>query len=228
MGWELRGPKSRLCAAVVAALFPLRWRRMLLKTALGYEIDGSAHIGRSVVVVDKLVMAPRTRIGSLCLLKGCERIELEPGSEIGSLNWVNAVARSDRHFQGEERTLTLALRVGAAITFGHIIDCCDHVEIGAFSTVAGSGSHILTHTVHIGQGRQVCAPVRIGERVFVGHRTVLLPGTTIANNSVVAAGAVVAEPLREEFTLYGGVPAKPIRRLDPSSGYFTRTEPHVF
>ena len=59
------------------------------------------------------------------------------------------------------------------------------------------------------------APVRIGDRVFVGTRAILLPGIEIAEGAVIAAGAVVAHNV-EAFTIVGGVPARPIgqRRQD--------------
>ncbi|TFD70389.1 acyltransferase [Cryobacterium gelidum] len=51
------------------------------------------------------------------------------------------------------------------------------------------------------------APVRIGDRCWLGPRVIVLPGTTIGEGTVVAAGAVAKGNL-EPFCLYGGVPAK--------------------
>jgi acetyltransferase-like isoleucine patch superfamily enzyme len=61
------------------------------------------------------------------------------------------------------------------------------------------------------------APVRIGDRVFVGARAILLPGVTIGEGAVVAAGAVVTRDV-ESFAIVAGVPARPIgqRRQDLS------------
>nr|WP_274376925.1 DapH/DapD/GlmU-related protein [Desulforamulus reducens] len=41
----------------------------------------------------------------------------------------------------------------------------------------------------------------------------ILPGVEIADNCVVAAGAVVTHNLIENGALYGGVPAKYIKKL---------------
>ena len=49
--------------------------------------------------------------------------------------------------------------------------------------------------------------------VKIGANVVLLPGTTVGRNSVVAAGAVVVRDV-EPLTLVGGVPARLLRRLE--------------
>ena len=57
-------------------------------------------------------------------------------------------------------------------------------------------------------------PVTIGDYVFIGPRAIILPGITIGNGAVVAAGAVVTKNI-PAFEVWGGVPAKKIsdRRL---------------
>lgn len=63
-------------------------------------------------------------------------------------------------------------------------------------------------------GRQLGAhlPVRIGDGTWIGHGAVILPGTTIGRNVVVAAGAVVRGDV-PDCCVVGGVPAKVIRTL---------------
>lgn len=56
--------------------------------------------------------------------------------------------------------------------------------------------------------------VIISDGVWLAANVIILPGVVIAKNCVVAAGAVVAKSLQEENTLYAGVPAKKVKRLD--------------
>jgi len=223
----IRSERLRLIVAVLAALAPARVRRSLLTALLGYEIAPDARVGRSIVAVDQLVMGSGASIGSLCLIRKCERVELREHAAIGFLVWVNAVARSKGYFDGQRRELRLTLGDRAAITCLHFVDCSDRVDIGALSTVAGLGSQILTHSIDIAAGRQVARPVRIGERVFVGTRAVILGGADVASRAVIGAGSVVRGKLAEECALYAGVPATWRRSLDPGSRYFTRAEAHV-
>lgn len=54
------------------------------------------------------------------------------------------------------------------------------------------------------------APVKIGKRVWIGSNATILPGVTIGDQSVVAAGAVVNRNV-PTMTVVGGVPAKVLK-----------------
>lgn len=56
-------------------------------------------------------------------------------------------------------------------------------------------------------------PVMIGNDVWLGTRVIVLPGVTIGNGAVIAAGAVVTRDV-PPFTVSGGVPAKVIGRRE--------------
>ena len=56
------------------------------------------------------------------------------------------------------------------------------------------------------------APIHIGKRVWIGSNATVLPGVTIGDGAVVAAGAVVTRDVPAN-TVVGGVPAKVIRHI---------------
>lgn len=55
--------------------------------------------------------------------------------------------------------------------------------------------------------------IQIGNNVFIGAQCVILPGTTIGDNVVVAANSVVKGHLNSGF-LYAGSPAKPVKKIE--------------
>ena len=88
------------------------------------------------------------------------------------------------------------------------------IEIGEGSLI---GHNVVLATLNHDlnpERRQVCipAPIRIGKNVWIGSNSTILPGITIGDNSVVAAGAVVTKNV-EANTIVGGVPAKIIKKI---------------
>lgn len=59
----------------------------------------------------------------------------------------------------------------------------------------------------------ILQPVEIGDGVWLGAGSKVMPGVKIAPRIIVGAGAVVTKDLGKEGWLYAGVPAKPIKPL---------------
>lgn len=57
------------------------------------------------------------------------------------------------------------------------------------------------------------APVNIADHVWIGSNATILPGVTIGEWAVVAAGAVVTKDV-PPYTVAGGVPAKMIKKVE--------------
>ena len=55
--------------------------------------------------------------------------------------------------------------------------------------------------------------VRIGNNVFIGMRSILLPGTVIEDNVIIGAGSIVKGKI-PSGTIWAGVPAKQIGMID--------------
>lgn len=63
----------------------------------------------------------------------------------------------------------------------------------------------------IDQGYEEYKPVIIEDDVWIGRRAIILPGVTIGKGCIIGAGAVVTANT-EPYAIYGGVPAKMIKR----------------
>ena len=55
-------------------------------------------------------------------------------------------------------------------------------------------------------------PIHIGKKVWLGANVTVLPGVTIGDHAIVAAGAVVTRDVAPD-TVVGGVPAKLIKKI---------------
>lgn len=55
-------------------------------------------------------------------------------------------------------------------------------------------------------------PILIGDNVFIGHRSIVMPGVVIGSNVVIGAGSVVNKDVPDNV-VYAGVPAKMIKTI---------------
>lgn len=97
---------------------------------------------------------------------------------------------------------------GSVIGNGTILDGRGGIIIGR-NVNFSSGVWIWTNQ-HSPIDQSFCtvsAPVEIEDRAWISSRTTILPGVTISEGSVVAAGAVVTKNC-DPYKIYGGIPAK--------------------
>jgi acetyltransferase-like isoleucine patch superfamily enzyme len=80
----------------------------------------------------------------------------------------------------------------------------DHVDIASGVMIYNS-----EHDIESSEFAARNEPVSIGDYVFIGPRSIILPGVKIGKGAIVAAGAVVTKNV-EDFAIVGGVPAKKI------------------
>lgn len=88
------------------------------------------------------------------------------------------------------------------ISFGDNVTIAPNVHILAHD----ASTKIFTNYTKIGK-------VVVGNNVFIGANTVILPGVTIEDNIIIGAGSVVTKSLSENY-IYAGNPAKKIMTLD--------------
>lgn len=155
--------------------------------------------------------------------------------------WLNSVAGSGLVPRGIRLPLYRlgGVRVGRANIFPHIrflgrasVVISDNAMINVGVTIDNRAPVEIHENVHVGPevyigtsthvlggpdqraGSVDFAPVVIRRGAWIGARSTILPGVTIGEGAVVAAGAVVRENCAPN-ALYGGVPARRIKSFDP-------------
>lgn len=116
---------------------------------------------------------------------------------------------------------------GSSIGFDCHIDCRRGVHIGKNVCLAtGVKIWTLHHDYNDKHFKCIGAPVIIKDYAWICSYSIILPGVTIGEGAVVAAGAVVNRNVAP-WTVVGGVPAKPIGEREqkeydynPAFGWF--------
>lgn len=124
----------------------------------------------------------------------------------------SALVIGDRCVVGARSTLTAHGR----------IELGDDVWLGKDVFISDSSHGYQDPTVPVGRQMGEHQSISIGSGSWIGHGAVILPGTTLGRQVVVAAGAVV----RGEFpdhSVVAGVPAKVVRRFEPEVGWISNS-----
>ena len=217
-------------AMLFSLLLPWELRRRFLESQFGYSIHPTSKIGLAWICPQRLVMEEHARIGHLTVCKNIDLLHLGAHALIGQLNWITGFPSGHaRHFAHQpERRPELIVERHAGISSRHFIDCTARVRLGAFSTLAGYRSQLITHSIDLEAGRQSAEPIDIGEYCFVGTNCVMLGGSSLPHHSVLGAHSLLNKKWDEPYRLYGGVPAKPLKELSPEMKYFRRVEGFVW
>lgn len=92
------------------------------------------------------------------------------------------------------------------------------------------GSEVMIWTLHHDYNdinfKTIGAPVVIEKLVWLGSRCIILPGVTVGEGAVVAAGAVVTKNV-EPYTVVGGIPAKKIAHRERKMYQFETYKLHL-
>lgn len=84
------------------------------------------------------------------------------------------------------------------------------------------GSYVVLATINhdpnpAKRGDNLPASIHIGNKVWIGSHVTILPGVTIGDNAIIAAGAVVTQNVPQNAVV-GGVPAKIIKYVEQEEG----------
>lgn len=97
---------------------------------------------------------------------------------------------------------------GGNITIGKQVLMASNILI----TSENHGMDPMLETPYMDQ-KLICKDVNIGDGVWIGQGAMILPGVTIGEKSIIAAGAVVTKSI-PAYCIAGGVPAKVIKRYN--------------
>ena len=108
------------------------------------------------------------------------------------------------------------ITIGKKVFINH---ACSFLDMGGIiiedDVLIGPKANLITenHPIDPRDRRAlICKPIIIKRNAWIGAAATILPGVTIGENSVVAAGAVVSKDVPAN-TVVGGIPAKHIKNI---------------
>lgn len=101
---------------------------------------------------------------------------------------------------------------GALVVCSIKITLGSNVWIGEYTSLRDA-THSFSSSLPIGTNPDIIEAIKIGNNVWIGRGCLVLPGTVIEDNVIIAANSVVKGNCQAN-SMYGGCPAKFIKFID--------------
>ena len=217
----------------VQALMWLGKRRSDLRQALRrFSLRRFNRIESGVLIFGDVAIEGEASIG--------ERAILGPEVTIGKKVHIGPYARLSKISIGENSSIDYGvlctgygdgnIRMGRESYIGirNILDWSSNISIGNFVHIAGPSTALWTHTSarmcldglplarKDDKTRRPTAAITIEDNVYIGGNCTIYPGVTIHHHVIVAPNSAVTKDV-PSYTMFGGVPAKEIKKIPPES-----------
>ncbi len=177
----------------------------LLAAVTGREPSGTENVLRGFLIFGKKVQVGR-------YVEFVGRRNIRVGDKVGFYgnNYLNANGQQGNITIGDhthvDRNAVLYGQGGLRIGSGCSIGCGTVIYTQSNQYLANPKLPFLEQPV-------MYAPVNIGNDVWVGGGSIILPGVTVGDHAVIGAGAVVTRNV-ESGSVVAGIPAKEIKRRE--------------
>lgn len=199
---------------MLVCLLPASGLKNRLLNRLGHRVHPTVTFGICFVQrVDRLDLAEGVRIGNFNAFRFLARVEVGRGSRIVMFNWVLGGSGFEPGAVDHGSLRTLRMGENAHVISMHYLDCGGGLLMADHSWITGVRCTVLTHAFDPENGGVILEPVVLEEAAAVATNCTVLPGVTIGEGALLAAGSTAWT--RQQVAprnLHGGVPA---RRLAP-------------
>ena len=171
---------------------------------------------------------PEVDARKLHAVLGCQRLEAvdvtdRAGKEAAIRNLFGSVGKNPNVLPGFRCDNGRNIHVGNEFLANYNVTILDISPVTMGDNVWIAPGTLITTINHplSPKGRRqhlgISKPITIGNDVWIGGNCTILPGVTIGNNVVVAAGAVVTRDVSDNCVM-GGVPAVKLRDIEDDTG----------
>lgn len=128
------------------------------------------------------------------------------------VNFTSRITAYNNIKHAKDKTTKLSF----AISGGCYIQGINGIEIGNnFLFAPGIKIISANHNSKNHDISDVTNKIVIGNNVWMGTNSIILPGVTVGDCCIIAAGSVVTKSFPESHLIIGGNPAKILKRIDP-------------
>lgn len=193
------------------------WVRFVMMVRGLFQLQRKVFIGSNTTVYNKrnFVFGKNVTIERNTHLDGyaSRKIQLGDNCKIGAFSKLTCTSHFSKY--GIGLTMGNNSAIGDYTHFGASggIEIGNDVIMGAYISFH-SENHVFSDRERLIREQGVTSKgIKIGNNVWVGAKATFLDGSEVGNNSVVAAGAVVAGIFPDNVVI-GGVPAKIIKTIE--------------
>lgn len=184
--------------------------RGLIKTGKKVFVGNSTKIYNS----RNIIFGKGVTIERHCVIDGyaSEKIALGNNAKIGAFSTITSTSHFSKYGKGLQMGNNSA--VGDFTHFGAAggIEIGNDVIMGSYISFHSENHNFSDSTQLIREQGVSSKGIKIGNNIWVGAKVTFLDGCVVADNCVVAAGAVV-NGVYPENSIIGGVPAKVIKTI---------------
>jgi acetyltransferase-like isoleucine patch superfamily enzyme len=194
--------KLSVLKTFLACLSERQWGRILVFKRTKYSNNGKILVdGNSKLMINEPWPLSASEPGSLILWPGAS-LHLKNGNFIfRSGMFVEIKAGASLEICGNKGYASRNVQ----------IECMNSIKIGAGVAIGpdviirDTDSHSLTDSDHV-----MTIPIRIGNKVWIGARAIILKGVSIGDGSIIAAGSIVTKDIPPNC-IASGSPARVVR-----------------
>lgn len=180
---------------------------------LGNNIGADVTVGPNLVLsCGRFSLDDKAAISPFNVFRNLANVKMGKKCFIGSWNQITAAREYQKY---SDLVGLLLLEEQAACTNRHYLDCSGQIILRPYAGIGGIRSIFQSHEIDLVENKTTVGRIILGEQAMTGTAVIMLKDSYLPERSVLAAGSIVVKGKEgvelPSSSLYGGVPAKPIR-----------------
>jgi hypothetical protein len=106
---------------------------------------------------------------------------------------------------------------------GNYIQAIGKIYVGDYTQIAPNVGIITANHDLYDNSKHIVKDVNIGKYCWIGMGAIILPGVSLGDYTIVAAGAIVTKSFTDGYCVIGGNPAKELKKIEKENCIFHKS-----